>query len=400
MIITRKIEVFICEEDKDLRRAYYEKLYANRDAAVKIANMAVSHLFALDNTMPYLTEEAKETIEYIGCKGQKATKQNAPYVAASEAFKGKGIYMDMVCCVLQTVQKMYQDDRKQGMWNRSLRSYKSTMPMPFKASRFEKLRFAEYVCGDGETREGCFFTLMGIPFQMRFGRDRSGNRLIVERVVSGEYKMCTSSLQVDGKKVFLLLCVDMPKKEVKLDEKKAMYAYLGVMNPIICTCDVRAAKEYDSGYKWFEIGTAEEFNHRRRQIQEAVRRCQVNNRYSSGGHGRADKCKAIDHWHEKEKHYVDTRLHTYSRMLVDLAVKHGCGRLVLMRQAEREDAAKEGNKQGDPFVLRNWSYYGLKEKVQYKCKMVGIKMEEEESGWGETPAGNRRALRPQSEKSE
>ena len=374
MVITRKIEVFVCESDKDIRRAYYDKLYANRDAAVKVANMAVSHRFAIDNTMPYLTDEAKETIQYIGCKGQKATKQNATYVAASEAFKEKGIYMGMIPSVLQMADKMYQEDRKKGMWNRSLRSYKSTMPVPIKASLYHNLRFAEYENGEGEKKEGCFFEVMGIPFQMKFGRDRSGNRFIVERVVSGEYKMCTSSLQVDGKKVFLLLCVDIPKKEVKLDQNKTLYAYLDVMNPVVCTCDVRAAREYDSGMKVWEIGTKEEFNYRRRQIQEAVRRCQINNRYSVGGKGRKKKCKAIEHWHEKENNYVDTKLHTYSRMLVDLAVKHKCGNIVLLNQKPREDKAKEDNKNGEPFVLRNWSYYGFKEKIAYKCKMVGIKL--------------------------
>lgn len=373
MVITRKIEVFVCEDDKDLRRAHYEKLRANRDIAVKAANLAVSHLFALDNTMPYLSDEAKEKIEFLGVKGNKATKQNAPYVAASEAFKGQAD-MSMISCVLQNAQKMYADDRKKGMWNKSLRSYKQNMPIPFKADRFLNLRFAEYVNGEGEKREGCFFTLIGVPFQMRFGRDRSGNRLIVERVVKAEYKMCTSSLQFDGNKIFLLLCVDIPKKEVKLDDKKTMYAYLGVMNPVICTCDVRAAKEYDSGYKWWEIGTKEEFNYRRRQIQEAVRRCQVNNRYSTGGKGRKNKCQAIERWHNKEQNYVDTKLHTYSRMLVDLAVSHKCGRIVLMNQTHREDEAKEENTNGEPFVLRNWTYYGFKEKIEYKCKMVGIKL--------------------------
>lgn len=376
MVITRKIEVFVVEGDKDLRRAYYEKLYANRDVAVKAANLAMSHLFALDNTMPYLSEEDKEKIEFLGVKGQKATKQNAPYVAASEAFKGHAD-MSMISCVLQNVQKMYQDDRKTGMWNKSLRSYKSNMPVPFKANRFINLRFADYENGDGEKRNGCFFTLIGVPFQMKFGRDRSGNRLIVERVLNGEYKMCTSSLQFDGNKIFLLLCVDIPKKEVKLDPKKTMYAYLGVMNPIVCTCDVRAAREYDSGYKWFEVGTSEEFNYRRRQIQEAVRRCQVNNRYSVGGKGRKQKTRAIERWHEKENNYVDTKLHTYSRMLVDLAVKQGCGEIVLMRQTHREDKAKEENQNGDNFVLRNWTYYGLKEKISYKCKMVGISLKED-----------------------
>lgn len=377
MVITRKIEVFVCEDDKDQRKAHYEKLYANRDIAVKVANMGVSHLFALDNTMPYLSDEAKEVVEFLGCKGQKATKQNAPYVAASEAFKGQAD-MSMISCVLQNAQKMYQDDRKRGMWNKSLRSYKSNMPIPFKADRFVGLRFDTYMGGDGQEHEGCFFTLMGVPFQMRFGRDRSGNRLIVERAIDGEYKMCTSSLQFDGKKIFLLLCVDIPKKEVEVDVKKVLYAYLDVMTPIVCTCDVRAAKEYDSGYKWFEIGTREEFLYRRRQIQEAVRRCQINNKYSVGGHGRKQKCKAIDRWHDKEDNYVDTKLHTYSRMLVDLAVKHGCGTIMLMNQKAREDKAKEDNQKGEPFVLRNWSYFGLKEKIGYKCKRVGVVLKEEE----------------------
>ena len=373
MVITRKIEVFVCESDKEQRRAYYDKLYANRDIAVKVANMAASHLFALDNTMPYLSDEDKEKIEFLGVKGQKSTKQNAAYVAASELFKGLA-NMRMVSCVLQNVQKMYQDDRKRGMWQRSLRSYKGNMPVPFPADTFINLRFADYGSGEGEKRKGCFFSLLGVPFQMKFGRDRSNNQLIVERVIKGEYKMCTSSLQFDGNKVFLLLCVDMPKQDAKVDPKKTLYAYLGVMNPIICTCDIRAKQEYDSGYKWFEIGTKEEFNYRRRQIRDAVRRCQINNRYSKGGQGRKRKCQAIDRWHEKEKNYVDTKLHTYSRLLVDLAVKHGCGTIALLNQKPREDKAKEDNKNGESFVLSNWSYYGLKDKISYKAKMVGIKM--------------------------
>lgn len=376
MVITRKIEIFVCEDNKDQRKAYYEKLYANRDVAVKVANLCVSHLFALDNTMPYLGAEDKEKIEFLGVKGNKATKQNAPYVAASKAFKGQAD-MGMISCVLQNAQKIYSEDRKVGMWNKSLRSYKSNMPVPFKVERFVNLRFTEYENGEGEKREGCFFSLMGVPFQMRFGRDRSGNKLIVERVINGEYKMCTSSLQFDGKKVFLLLCVDIPKKEVNLKADKKLFAFLGVMNPIICTCDVRAAKEYDSGYKWFEIGTKEEFNYRRRQIQEAVRRCQINNRYTDGGKGRKRKTQAIERWHNKENNYVDTKLHTYSRLLVDLAVKHGCGEIVLMRQTHREDEAKDENHNGEPFVLRNWTYFGLKEKISYKCKMVGISLKEE-----------------------
>lgn len=373
MVVTRKIEVFICEDDKDLRKSYYEKLYDNRNIAVKVANMCVSHLFALDNSMPYLSEEDKETITFLGVKGNKATRQNAPYVAASEAFKGKAD-MGMVSSVLQQVTKAYQEDKKKGMWNKSLRSYKSNMPIPFKAERFLNLRFADYLDKEEKSHNGCFFTLIGIPFQMKFGRDRSNNRSVVENVVNGTYKMCTSSIVCDGNKIFLLLYVDIPKKEIELKKGKKLFAFLGVLNPIICTCEVNSKQAYDSGMKCFEIGTKEEFNYRRRQIQEAVKRCQVENRYTKGGKGRKRKCQAIERFHEKEKNYVDTKLHTYSRMLVDLAIKHKCEEIVLMRQTSREDKAKEENQNGEPFILRNWSYYGLKEKIEYKSKMVGIKL--------------------------
>ena len=370
--------MFVCESDKDLRRSYYEKIYDMRNVARDAANAATSHLFMLDNKIPYLDEESKKSIQFVGTKGDKSSRQNAAYCLMSSLFKDKlneiGATVAMLANLAQYVSKNYQEDKKMGLWKRSLRSYKGTIPMPFQGKQFYDLRFAEYTDDQGNSHEGCFFTLEKIPFQMRFGRDRSGNRLIVERVISGEYKMCTSSIKVDGKKIFLLLCIDIPKKEVEVNPKKTMYAYLGAFNPIVCTCDINAYKDYDSGAKIFEIGTKEEFNYRRRQIQEAVRRCQVNNRYSAGGKGRKKKCQAIERWHEKEGNYVDTKLHTYSKMLVELAVRHKCGVIHLLNQEPREDEAKDANQNGEPLILRNWSYYVLKEKIAYKANMYGIKL--------------------------
>lgn len=377
MIITRKIQIYIPENDKKLRKEYYETLYNNRYIAVKIANMTVSHLFALDNSMPYLSKEDKDSITFLGVKGDKATRRNAPYVVASEAFKGQ---IDMgVCSTIQnTVQKNYQEDKKAGMWKRSLRSYKANMPVPYQANRFRDIRVADYETKDGKKRSGVFFTLTGIPLQMCFGRDRSGNRIIVERIISGEYKMVTSSIQIDDDKgkIFLLLCVDIPQKEVTLKPDKKLYAFLGVFDPIVCTTEITDSLDAkgDSAYRVWEIGTEEEFNYRRRQIQESVKRCQVNNRYNVGGKGRKKKNKAIDRFADKEKNYVDTKLHTYSRMLVDMAIKHECSEIVLKKQKERADEAKDNNKDGDNFVLRNWGYYGLTEKIKYKAKMYGIEI--------------------------
>ena len=134
-----------------------------------------------------------------------------------------------------------------------------------------------------------------------------------------------------------------------------------------------AAKEYDSGYKWFEIGTKEEFNYRRRQIQELVRRCQIHNRYTRGGKGRKRKCKAINHWHRAECNFIGTKLHTYSHLLVKAAIDNECGTIKLLNQKKREKTAQKNAEKGSTFVLRNWSYFGLKEKIKYKAALFGIK---------------------------
>lgn len=377
MIITRKIEVFICEDDKDLRNDYYKKLYDNRNIAVKAANATVSNMFILDNSLPYLSEDDRKKISFIGAKGNKVTRMGGIYAALSAYFKGKAD-MGMISCVKQNAEKMYSEDIKHGgLWEKSLRSYKSNMPIPFDHKRFTNIRFADYNGKDGKTHNGCFFTLLGIPFQCKFGKDKSGNRIIMERVVNGEYKMCTSSIQVDGKKVFLLLCVDIPKQAPKLDKNKSLYAFLGVMNPIVCTTDIKQKGDIDTDWKTWNIGTDAEYNYRRRQIQEAVKRCQIYNRYNGGGHGRNKKCKAVNRYRDVERHYIDTKLHTYSRMLVDLAVKHKCGKIVLMNQQHREETAKEKNSNGDNFILRNWSYSNLKTKIDYKAKMYGIEVKVE-----------------------
>ena len=65
MIITRRIEVFVCESDKGLRKEYYDKLYKIRDVARDAANAATSHLFILDNSIPYLDEGSKAFIKVL-----------------------------------------------------------------------------------------------------------------------------------------------------------------------------------------------------------------------------------------------------------------------------------------------------------------------------------------------
>ena len=373
MIITRKIQVYVSDSDKDRKKEFIHTLYQWRDLVRRAANVIVAHKYVQQQVRDfvYIKDEIQEKF-YVKdiikeCKGM--SEQNTTYRIASDMLKGK-VPSDIYSCLNQAVANTFKEtvnDMNTG--KASVRSYKNNIPVPFSAKALSNIHW-------DEEDKRFYFTLFGLPFACALGRDRSNNQSVIERCISGEYKLCSSSLQIDDskKKMFLLLCVDMPKKETTLKEGKKMFAYLDVDHPIRCSTDIRAKQSYDSGLKWFDIGTKEEFLHRRIQIQQAVRRCQIENRYSVGGKGRKRKCQAIERFHEKENNYVDTKLHTYSRMLVDLAVKHQCDEIVLMKQTSREDEAKEDNQNGEPFVLRNWSYFGLKQKIEYKAKIYGIKL--------------------------
>jgi IS605 OrfB family transposase len=75
----------------------------------------------------------------------------------------------------------------------------------------------------------------------------------------------------------------------------------------------------------------------------------------------------LEHFRERERDYVQQRLHVYSRQLIDLCVKYRAASLILVGQTEKEAVAT-----GEEFVLRNWSYCALKEKIQYKANKAGI----------------------------
>ena len=394
MVITRKVEIYVCESDKELKKEFMGTVYSWRDLVRKAANLIVSHKFVQQNVRDFMymqedvrkrfmvvdektgEEKVKFNVSDILEEGRGMSEQNTTYRLVASILKGK-VPADIYSCLNQAIAKTYKETAIEVSKGEStLRSYRNNIPVPFSAKALANIHKAE----DGRF----YFTLFGVPFACRLGKDRSNNEAIIDRCISGEYKLCSSSIAFQkvvnretGKKqnkLFLYICVDIPKKEVELNPKKKMFCYLGIEHPITFNYEVQAKNIFDSGVKWSTIGNKEEFVYRRVQIQALLKRCQINCKYSKGGQGRKRKLQALDRFKEKEKNYVQTKLHKYSRELVDIAVKNHIGTIVLVNQTPREDEAKEANQKGEPLLLRNWSYYGLKTMITYKASMVGIKV--------------------------
>jgi IS605 OrfB family transposase len=68
---------------------------------------------------------------------------------------------------------------------------------------------------------------------------------------------------------------------------------------------------------------------------------------------------------EKIANFRKTINHKYARYVVDLALKHRCGTI------QMEDLT--GISKEDAF-LKNWTYYDLQQKIEYKANEVGIQV--------------------------
>ncbi len=355
MILTRKIEVYACHADSETRHEHIRKLYEWRHLVLNGANEVLSYLYSMDRLKYYkfITEKTKLEIGIIGARGEIVKENSAPYVLLSQRM-GARVPSDILSCLQKSVIKKYQDIRQSLFKGEtSLFTYKKNIPVPFSADSIRNLHKEE----NGKY----MFTLFGISLALNFGRDRSDNQKIIEDFINGFSKIRDSSLMFDERsgKIFLLLSYEPQKQSIHLDREACINASLSFETPIIAS--------YLGLNKM--IGNKEEFLYRRLQIQAAMRRAQFNARYSEGGRGRKKKLAALDRYHNKERDYIDTRIHTYTKMLIDYAIENNCGTINLINQPEKEKVARKNK-----FVLRNWGYYGFKKKLEYKASLYDIKI--------------------------
>ena len=341
-------------------------MYSWRELTRRAANIIVAHKFTQQNVRDfvYFKEDIKEKffIRDVLQQGPGMSEENITYRLISDMLKGKmpsAIFSNLNRQISSTFTKETLAVQK---GTRSVRSYRNNIPVPFPGTAIRRLHHDEE---DGKFH----FVLFGIPLTCALGRDRSNNASLLERTIAGEYKMCTSSYMIDDakKKMFLLLCVDIPAKQHELQEGKELICMLGTDNPIVCTTS--SGEKQAGDLKAMTIGTRNEYEYRRDQIRAALHRCQVDSRYNNGGHGRTKKLQAIDRFYKLESNYNQTRMHTYSRILVDIAIKHECAIIQLV------PPPKPAKEEPDT-VLPSWIFCGLKDKIEYKCKLAGITLQE------------------------
>lgn len=308
------------------------------------------------------------------------TSQNSTYQLVASEFSN--IPTEILTNLNSEIVSKYKKTSKDiAEGTRVLSTFRQGLPIPFS---FDKSK--PFIFDDGEyyfdwfkkkTKEA---TGKVLRFRLHFGKDRSNNKAIVEKLVEnarlglskGEgYVVNNSSIQVESKgkntKLFLLLSMDIPESKKELDANLVLGIDLGINFPIYYATN---GNEYLKGH----IGDKDSFLNERMVFQRRFRELQ-RLQCTQGGKGRKKKLEPLEKLREKERNWVKTKNHIFSREVIKCALKVGAGTIHL----EKLTNIGKGNN-GDiidskKFILRNWSYYELQTMIEYKAKMEGIKVE-------------------------
>ena len=186
---------------------------------------------------------------------------------------------------------------------------------------------------------------------------------ILDRCLTGEYKVCASSIELDKKKkvAYLLLSYDFTPETPELDDDHVMGIDLGMKLPAVM------AFNFDDK-KYVAIDDNRILEHKTRLAKNLSIAQHQSQWHCDGnsGHGRKKKVGVYENYANKSHNMSMTINHQWSKYIVDTAVKNKCG-VIQMEDLSGIKASRQN-------FLGNWTYYDLQQKITYKAEEKGIKV--------------------------
>lgn len=369
MILTRKIQIFPVGNKEEIDRVY-KYLRDGIFNQNKVMNQYMSALYIA--TIEDISKEDRKELNQLYSR-VSSSKKGSAYDTTIEFPKGMQLgYMEKQ--VKQDFSKACKDGLLYGKI--SLPTYRKDNPLLVHVD-YIRLRNTNPHTDNGiyhnyETHteflehlyskdlEVFIKFVNNITFKMIFGNPHKSASLRseIQQIFEENYKVCGSSIQIDGKKIILNLSMDIPKQELELNEKVVVGVDLGLAIPAVCGLNT-------NDYVRQSIGSKDDFLRIRTQLQAQRRRLQKSLSSTSSGHGRQKKLKGLDKLRNRERNFVKTYNHYVSKNVVDFAVKNKA------KYINVEDLSGFDSSQ---FILRNWSFYELQQFITYKAAKYGIEV--------------------------
>lgn len=190
-----------------------------------------------------------------------------------------------------------------------------------------------------------------------------GTESILNRLITNQYKQGFAKIINDERKRswFLNISYSFEPSPKILDKNRILGVDLGIVYPLYL-----AVSDSLHRYK-IEGGEIERF---RKSIERRKNQLLKQGKYCGQGRkGRGIKKRISPTEFAKERvaNFRNTTNHKYSQFVVEIALKHQCG-IIQMEDLTGINGRKDGA------FLKNWSYYDLQKKIEYKAAEHGIEV--------------------------
>ena len=359
--------VLICEQfDKDGNEVDYKDVYKLlwelQKQTREIKNKSIQYCWEFSN---FSSDYYKKHHEY---PKEKDVLNYTLGGFVNDKFKtGNDLYSANCSTTVRTACGEFQNSKAEFMkGNRSIISYKANQPLDLhnKSIRLEFQNNSFYLYLKLLNRQAVK-DLGYKNSEVRFKvivKDNS-TKTILERCTDQIYNIGASKLIYNQKKKqwFLNLVYSFESQTVEvLDPNKILGVDLGIAYPIC------ASVYGDLNRFTIHGGEIEEFRRRVEARKLSMLKQGKNSGDGSIGHGIKTRNKPVYAIEDKIARFRDTANHKYSHALIDYAVKNGCGTIQMENLTGITDEAER--------FLKNWSYFDLQTKIEYKAKEKGIKI--------------------------
>ena len=350
MIKTRKIEIIPTGDKKYITETMKRYSQESCEMANEVVRTTIFNI-------PRYNDFKKENPNILPKDMGKEYSKKYGFTVAGFAYDVTKSY-DMIASVRtglsNQIQKTLTTNQKDILSNKvSIPSFtKDKMPVYFRWS-FSKLFSKE--------NKYYFQISNDLTFTIHFGRDRSNNKSIVDKILSGEYNGCDSCITLDNGKMFLNLTFKFESEKITVVDKDLTLGIdMGINRPVtLARSDGKYVPQIEVGESINGVRT--QFQKRRKELSKSLK-------YSNGGHGRNEKMKKLDALKNREHNYVETKNHLISREIITYCVREGIPKIKM------EDLTGI-TKDSTNYFFKSWPYYQLQQMIEYKAKEFGIEVE-------------------------
>lgn len=358
-IKTRKITLLPSGDNKNEIYSYIRKMASD---LARIGNSVIRLHF----NNQYDIDEISKSRKITKADAKKFVEErlgtsirNSGYQSLSELIDiSSNIRTSFNSLIFKTTQNNFFDVVTGKMSIPSFRKTNITIPFQFKADEPFCLDEKGYYYFNLPSTKHTKETIGEIKLSLFFGKDKSNNRIIVERILNNEYEVCDSSIQVKDNDLFLLLTYKQPISKKSLNPDKIMGIDIGINRPVTFYIT-------DEKHQPRQLALNEHIQHERLKLMKQRKSLQQSLKFSLGGHGRNRKLQALENIREKEMQWAKNKNHQITKAIIDIALQYNVG---VIKMEDLTGITLDSKN----YFLKSWAFYQLQSFLEYKAKQFGI----------------------------